>query len=151
MIIPCSADSELALREAVKHDLIEYVPGEKEFKILKSLNEKQREALEKIKKKILDKYEFGTGVQEILNKAVFDLLGYLAIFPAGANKLGDSKGNILPDCFLLPPHSTALDFAFFLHTDFGKNFVKAIDARTKRALGKDYELKNRDALEIMTK
>jgi len=151
LIIPCSADSELALREAVKHDLIEYVPGEKEFKILKSLNEKQREALEKIKKKILDKYEFGTGVQEILNKAVFDLLGYLAIFPAGANKLGDSKGNILPDCFLLPPHSTALDFAFFLHTDFGKNFVKAIDARTKRALGKDYELKNRDALEIMTK
>jgi hypothetical protein len=53
--------------------------------------------------------------------------------------LGDSKGNILPDCFLLPKGSTALDFAFYLHTDFGKNFIKAIDARTKRALGKNYE------------
>jgi hypothetical protein len=62
----------------------------------------------------------------------------------------DSKGNILPDCFLLPPNSTALDFAYFLHTDFGKNFIRAIDARTKKILGKDYLLKNRDALEIVT-
>ena len=150
-LIPCSADSELALREAAKHGMIEYIPGERNFKILKNLNEKQKKALESIKTNILDKFENGTGVQEILNRAVFDLLGYLAIFPASANKLGDSKGNILPDCFLLPPHSTALDFAFFLHTDFGKNFVKAIDAKTKRALGKDYKLKNGDALEIMTK
>jgi ribosome-binding ATPase YchF (GTP1/OBG family) len=44
-----------------------------------------------------------------------------------------------------------LDLAFFLHTDFGKNFIKAIDAKTKRVLGKNYELKNRDALEIVTK
>ena len=92
-----------------------------------------------------------TGVQKILNSAVFELLGYLAIFPAGAKKLQDSKGNILPDCFLLPPGSTALDFAYFLHTDFGKNFIKAIDARSKRALGKEYKLKHRDALEIVTK
>jgi len=151
LIIPCSADSELALREASKHELIDYIPGERNFQIKKNLNEKQKEALEKIKKNILNKYEHGTGVQEVLNMAVFDLLKYLAIFPAGANKLGDSKGNILPDCFLLPPNSTALDFAYYLHTDFGKNFIKAIDARSKKALGKAYELKNRDALEIITK
>ncbi len=71
------------------------------------------------------------------------------MFPASANKLSDSKGNVLPDCFLLPEGSTALDFAYFLHTDFGKNFIKAIDARTKRALGKNYVLKHRDALEII--
>ena len=150
-IIPCSADSELALREAAKAELIEYIPGERKFETSGNLNEKQKNALEKIKTKILEKYEFGTGVQKVLNEAVFDLLGCLAIFPAGANKLGDSKGNILPDCFLLPPKSTALDFAFFLHTDFGKNFIKAIDARSKKALGKSYELKNGDALEIVTK
>ena len=115
-----------------------------------NLNEKQLDALNNIKKNVLDVYG-STGVQDILNKAVFDILGYLAIFPASANKLRDSKGNILPDCFLLPPNSTALDFAFFLHTDFGKNFIKAIDARTKRALGKSYLLKNRDALEIVTR
>ena len=151
IMVPCSADSELALRQATKAELIEYIPGEKDFKILKELNEKQKEALEKIKKNVLDVFEFGTGVQEILNRAVFDLLGYLAIFPASANKLGDSKGNILPDCFLLPPNSTALDFAYFLHTDFGKNFIKAISAKTKMALGKDYRLQHRDALEIVTR
>ena len=150
MIYPCSADSELALREATKAELIEYVPGEKDFKIVGELTPKQKQALEKIQKNVLDVYG-GTGVQEVLNLAVFDFLKYIAIFPAGANKLADSKGNILPDCFLLPKGSTALDFAFFLHTDFGKNFIKAIDARTKRALGKNYELKHRDALEIITR
>jgi len=162
IIIPCSADSELALRQASKVGLIDYVSGERDFapkgvpysgegKILKELSEKQVEALDKIKKNVLEVFEFGTGVQEVLNCAVFDLLGYLAIFPASANKLGDSKGNILPDCFLLPPGSNALDFAYFLHTDFGKNFIKAINAKTKMALGKDYKLQHRDALEIITR
>jgi len=153
IIIECSADSELALREATKHNLIKYIPGEKKFEFIaeKKLSEKQKHALEKIRKEVLEKFEFGTGVQEVLNKCVFELLKYVAIFPAGANKLADSKGRILPDCFLLPEGSTALDFAFHLHTDFGKNFIKAIDARTKRVLGKDYVLKNRDALEIICK
>jgi ribosome-binding ATPase len=150
-IVPCSADSELALRQAAKAELIEYIPGEKDVKILGELAEKQVEALNKIKDNVLQKFEFGTGVQEVLNAAIFDLLGYIAVFPASANKLGDSKGNILPDCFLLPPRSTALDFAYFLHTDFGKNFIKAIDARSKQAKGKDYELKHRDAMEIVTR
>ena len=149
MIYPCSADSELALREAAKAGLIEYIPGDDKFEIKREVNEKQKQALERIKK-VLEEYG-GTGVQEILNLAVFDLLKYIAIFPAGAKKLADSKGNILPDCFLLPPESTALDFAYFLHTDFGKNFIKAVDARTKRILGKDYQLKHRDALEIIAK
>jgi len=150
IIIPCSADSELALREAAKANLIDYIPGERDFEVKGDLNEAQKEALDKIKKNVLERIPTGTGVQEVLNHAVFNLLKYIAIFPAGATKLMDSKGRILPDCFLLPQGSTALDFAFFLHTDFGKNFVKAIDARTKRILSKNYELKNRDALEIVT-
>jgi ribosome-binding ATPase YchF (GTP1/OBG family) len=150
IIIPCSADSELALREAAKHNLIEYIPGEKNFKAGNKVSEKQKQALEKIKKEVLDEFEFGTGIQEILNYAVFNLLKYIAIFPAGAHKLADSKGRILPDCFLLPPDSTALDFAYFLHSDFGNNFIRAIDARTKKILGRDYKLKHRDALEIVT-
>ena len=151
LVIPCSADSELALRQATKAGIIEYIPGERDFKILKEINEKQKSALERIKKNILDKYEHGTGVQQVLNSAVFDFLKYIAVFPASANKLGDSKGNILPDCFLMPPGTTALDFAYYLHTDFGKNFIKAIDARSKMAWGKDHKLKHRDALEIATR
>ena len=151
IILPCSADSELALREATKAGLIKYIPGERKFEIIGKLSDKQKQALEKIKKNVLDVFVEGTGVQSILNMAVFDLLNYIAVFPGSANKLEDSKGNILPDCFLLPPGSTALDFAFFLHTDFGNNFIKAINAKTKRVLGKDYLLKHRDALEIITR
>ncbi|MDP1695655.1 MAG: redox-regulated ATPase YchF [archaeon] len=147
-IIPCFADGELALREADKAGMIEYIPGENDFKIKKDLNEKQKTALEGIKKIMKD---FGsTGVQEVLNKIVLDILEYIAIFPAGA-KMTDSKGNVLPDCYLMKKGSSALDFAFRLHTDIGKNFVKAIDIRTKQAVGKNYELKHRDGLEIMVK
>lgn len=151
MIVGCSADSELALREASKAGLIEYIPGEKDFKINSDkINEKQKQALESIKKNVFDIYG-NTGIQEVLNKVVFDLLGYIAIFPASANKLADSKGNILPDCFLLKKGSTALDFAYALHSDFGDNFIKAIDARTKKAVGKEHKLNHRDALEIVTR
>ena len=86
-----------------------------------------------------------------MNKTVFELLDYIAVFPASANKLGDSKGNILPDCFLLKNGSTALDFAATVHTDLAKNFIKAIDAKTKQAVGKEYKVKHRDGIEIITR
>ena len=92
----------------------------------------------------------GTGVQQAVNAAVFDLLGYAAIFPGGVNRLADSQGRILPDCFLMPPGTTALDFAFKLHTDFGKNFIRAIDVRKKMPVGKEHVLKSRDVIEIVS-
>ena len=151
ILIPCSAESELALREAAKRDLIDYIPGENEFKIKneEKINEKQKKALEFIEQNVLKKYHT-TGVQEVLDKAVFDLLKYITVFPGGINKLQDQHGNILPDCFLMPQNSTALDFAFKLHTDIGNNFIKAIDVRSKKPVGKDHLLKNRDVIEIAT-
>ena len=151
ILIPCSAESELALREAAKHDLIDYIPGENEFKIKneEKINEKQKNALEFVEQNVLKKYHT-TGVQEVLDKAVFDLLKYITVFPGGINKLQDQHGNILPDCFLMPQNSTALDFAFKLHTDIGNNFIKAIDVRSKKPVGKDHLLKNRDVIEIAT-
>jgi ribosome-binding ATPase YchF (GTP1/OBG family) len=110
IIIPCSADSELALREAAKSQLIDYIPGERDFKIKGDLSEKQKQALQKIRENILGQFETGTGVQAILNYAVFDVLKSVAVFPVdSANKLTDSKGKILPDCFLLPGGSTSLE------------------------------------------
>jgi hypothetical protein len=148
-IVPCSADSELSLRQAAKAELIEYIQGESTFKINEDkVNDKQKEALESIQKNVLDKFG-STGVQEVLDYSVFNLLKYIAIFPAGS-KLADSKGNVLPDCFLLPNGSTALDFAYHLHTDIGDKFIKAIDVRTKQPVGKDHPLKHRDGIEIMT-
>lgn len=150
LIIGCSAESELALKEASKNGLIEYIPGDNDFKISEpdKLNEKQKNALDFIKKNLLDVFE-NTGVQQVINSAVFDLLKYITVFPVGA-KLADSDGNILPDCFLIPKKTTALDFAYRLHTDFGKNFIKAIDVKNKITIGKEHLLKNGDVVEIIS-
>ncbi|MBM3234590.1 redox-regulated ATPase YchF [Candidatus Pacearchaeota archaeon] len=150
IIIPCSADSELALREASKAGIIEYLPGDSDFKIKKDLNEKQKKALEIIKKQVLDVYN-STGIQKILDTAVFSLLKYITVFPVeNSHHLSDSKGNILPDCFLVPENTTAINFAFYVHTDIGKKFVRAIDAKTKQVIGKEHKLKNKDVIEIVT-
>ncbi len=151
-IAPCSAESELALKEAHKHGLIKYIPGEKKFEITEEgkskLSDKQKQALTFIKENMLDKYGSGTGVQSILNNVVFGILKYIAIHPGGVNKLEDQNGNVLPDCFLMKQGSTAIDFAFKLHTDFGKKFIRCIDVRTQMTHGKDHVLKNLDIIEI---
>ncbi|MFH1056249.1 MAG: redox-regulated ATPase YchF [Candidatus Micrarchaeota archaeon] len=146
-ITPCSGVAELALRKAARDGAIEYYPGNPDFKVLRELSEAQKQALEFIRKSVLQKTD-STGIQDILDQTVFQVLGYKAIFPAGVSKLADQYGNILPDCFLLPGDATALDFAFKLHSDIGNNFIKAIDVKTKQLIGKEHVLKHRDAVEI---
>ena len=148
-VIPCSAESELALKRAAKAGLIEYIPGKNDFKVLKELNSSQKAALEKIKTEILTKYG-SSGIQTALNIAIFDFLKYIAVFPGGVNKLVDQYGRVLPDCFLIKPNSTALDFAAAIHSDLAKNFIRAIDVKTRMVVGKDHKLKNRDVIEIVT-
>lgn len=139
------------MRTLAKKEIIEYQPGEDQFKVKdeSKLNSAQKEALKKIEN--FAKKFGSTGVQEILNTAVFKLLKYKAIFPGGVNNLVDSQGRVLPDCFLMPEKATAIDFAFKLHTDFGNNFVKAIDVKVKMPVGRDYILKHRDVVEIMAR
>ena len=91
-----------------------------------------------------------TGVQQVLDKAVFELLKYIAVFPVSNSKLMDKDSNILPDCLLVPGNITALDFAFKVHTDIGNNFIKAIDMKTRNVIGKERNLKNGDVVEIVT-
>ncbi|MFT4303117.1 MAG: redox-regulated ATPase YchF [Candidatus Woesearchaeota archaeon] len=152
LFVACSAESELALKEAAKHNIVNYIPGDNNFEIIlgDKITDKQNKALDFIKNNILKNYN-GTGVQTVLDKSVFDLLKYKAIHPGGVSKLEDSNGNVLPDCFLLPHEATALDFAFRLHTDFGNNFVKAINVRTKMPMGKEHILDHLDIIEIMAK
>ena len=149
VVIPCSADSELALRQAAKHGLIKYVPGDSTFEALPSLNPSQKLALEAIRKNVLDKFG-NTGVQQVLDHAIFRMLNYITIYPGGLNNLKDSEGRVLPDCFLMRKGSTALDFAFRLHTDFGKTFIRAINVKTKRTVGKEYVLEDGDVIEIIS-
>lgn len=143
--IAAAADFELALREADRHDVISYIPGATSFNITNdNLSDAQKAALDTIKSFMVN----GTGVQDALNSAVFDVLGHVAVFPGGS-KLADKDGNVIPDCFLMPRGSSALDFAYKLHTDLGKNFIRAVDIRTKQGLGKDYVLKHCDVIEIV--
>ena len=151
IVVPCSAESELALKEAAKNGLIDYIPGDNDFKISNNekLSDGQKNALEFIKNNILKNYG-ATGVQQVLDKAVFELLKYIAVFPVANSKLMDKDGNVLPDCLLVPDDSTALDFAFKIHTDIGNNFIKAIDLKKKNVIGKESNLKNLDVIEIVT-
>ena len=151
LLIPCSAEAELALREAAKHGLIKYIPGDNNFEVIneEKLTEKQKNALSFIKTDVLKKYG-STGVQKVLDIAVFELLGYIAAYPVATNKLTDKEGRVLPDCFLVPKDTTALEFAFKVHTDIGNNFIKAIDQKTKLVVGREHIIKHRDVIEIVT-
>jgi len=149
-IVACSAIAELTLKKANKEAVIEYIPGSNAFKELKPLNESQRKGLQYIQSNVLEKMG-SAGVQEVLEKTVFEEMGQIAVFPGGIKGLTDSHGRTLPDCYLMPKRSTALDFAFKLHTDMGQGFIRAIDVRTKKLVGKEYALQNRDVIEIVFK
>ena len=149
IILPCSGDFELALREAAKNKMVKYVPGSNNFEVIGTLNEKQSNALNFIKTNVLDKHG-STGIQDILDTATFQLAKQMAIFPGGMNKLSDQYGNILPDCFLISKGSTALDFAFKIHTDLGTHFIKAADVKNRKFVGKEHILNNLDVIEIIT-
>ncbi|MEM1994124.1 MAG: redox-regulated ATPase YchF [Nitrososphaerales archaeon] len=152
IVVPASAEAELILRRASEKGLIEYVPGEERFKIIDSinLNEKQRWALNFIKKTILGQF-MRTGVQFAINVAVFKLLRMNTVYPVyDYNKLSDKHGNILPDVLLMPSGSTVKDLAKNIHTELEKGLLYAIDARTGLRLPVDYELKDRDVLSIVS-
>ncbi len=151
-VIPISADYELALRRAAKAGFVDYKPGDEDFKILKEdeLSAAQLKALEKIRE-FMHKFG-GTGVQRVIEHTVFNVLQMIAVYPVeDEHKWTDKDGNVLPDVYLFPLGSTALDLAYKVHTDLGENFIRAVDGRTKKILGHDYELKDGDVIKIIAK
>src|SRR4030042_689540 len=121
--IACSADSELALKEAAKHGLIRYAPGAGDFEVTGSLSEKQKVALEFIRRNVLHKYG-STGVQKAPNSMIFDVLNLIVVYPvANITHLSDQHGHVLPDAHLVPKGTTLKELAFRLHTDIGENFI----------------------------
>ena len=148
-IILTSALFELTLRTAAKNGYIYYIPGERDFKILKQLNKKQEKALNIIKNYLR---RFGnTGVQEVINKIVFDVLDYVVVYPVeDENKYTDSSGNVLPDAFLVKKGTTAKELAYMIHTEIGENFIYAVDARRKMRIPENYEIKNGDVIKIVS-
>ena len=147
-IVPCSAQAELALRKAAKIGAINYMPGEASFEIVQNIDEKQMKALEFITSHVLSVCG-STGVQKAINKAVFDLLDMIVVYPVeNEHKFSNKQGDVLPDALLIRNGSTALDLAYKVHEDIGKKFISAVDARTKKAVASDYKLKNGDIISI---
>lgn len=152
MVVPASAEAELTLRRAENKGLIKYVPGDERFDIMKQeeLNDKQKWALNFIRKDILGEY-MRTGVQHAINVAVFKLLKMNAVYPvADASKLADKHGNVLPDVYLLPTGSTVEDLARQVHSELAKGLLHAIDIRDGLRLPVDYQLKDRDVVSIVS-
>ncbi|HWR64209.1 MAG TPA: redox-regulated ATPase YchF [Candidatus Thermoplasmatota archaeon] len=150
IVIPCSAESELALSNAAEKGIISYTPGSNDFTVLKQegLSEKQLKALEYIRTHVLQKYG-STGVQRCVDEAV-RMLDLIVVYPVqDEHHLTDKEGRVLPDAHLIPRGSTAKDLAYKVHTDLGDHFIRGIDARTHRIIGADHQLKDGDIISII--
>ena len=152
IVVPASADSELSLRRAEQKGLIKYSPGSEQFQIIKpeDLSEKQKNALEFIKRGIMGEY-MRTGVQFAINIAVFKLLKMNSVYPvANEENLSDKKGRILPDLILMKDGSTVADLAKEIHTDLPKGLLYGKDLRYKLRLPVTYQLRDRDVISLVS-
>ena len=152
IVIPASAEAELALRRAAEKGLIDYKPGDKSFKITQpeKLSPGQIQGLERIRERILENND-STGVQEAINIAYFKLLDMITVYPVeDLEHLADHNGRVLPDAYLVPKGTTAHQFAYVIHSELGDNFLYAVDARDKRRIGEDAVLKDRDVISIVS-
>jgi len=149
--IPSSAETELLLKKAAKAGIIQYVPGDDNFKGKSTieLSEQQNNALH-LAKNVLTKIGV-TGIQKILNTIIFDIMNLIVVYPVeDESKLCNKGGQVLPDARLLDSSTTAKDLAFTIHQDIGTGFLHAVDAKTKQRIGADHQLKNGDIIKIVS-
>jgi len=152
IVVPCCAEAELALRRAAEKKLIDYRPGDCNFKINspEKLTESQLKALETIRERVLLKFG-STGVQEAINMAYFKLLNMIVVYPVeDLEHLSDHNGQVLPDAYLVPYGTTARELAYLIHTELGESFIYAVEARERKRVGEDYMLKDRDVISIVS-
>lgn len=148
---PCAAEAELLLRRASQSGLITYVPGDRSFSSpdRSKLSDPQEKALKVVEERVLNVYG-STGVQEVINSAFLELLGGVVVYPVeDEHKFSDKKQRILPDAYVMERGSTARDLAYTIHSDLGRTFLYAIDARKGVRLGADYELRDSDVIKIV--
>jgi len=152
LVVPCSAEAELALRRAAEKSLIKYKPGDADFSVLKptGITERQKRALQIVRERVLQRYGT-TGVQEAINAAFFKLLNMIVVYTVeDPEKLTDHNGRVLPDARLVPEGTTARELAYSIHTELGESFIYAIDCRSKVRRGENYVLKDRDVISIVS-
>jgi len=153
LVAACSAEAELVLRRAEKMGVLQYTPGQEKFIIKENakLTPEQQAALDYIERRVMRKW-INTGIQQALNTLVFKLLKTNMIYPvADETKFTDHHLNVLPDVYLMPDSSTPVDLAKNIHTRLAENYILSIDAKTGIRLPKDYHLRHKDIVKIVTR
>ncbi|MEM4348595.1 MAG: YchF-related putative GTPase [Candidatus Anstonellaceae archaeon] len=147
-IFPCCAAAELALRKAAKSGLIKYLPGDTNFQVVGSPDERQREALRQLSLII---EEIGnTGVQQIIDYVVRKKLRGIVVYPVeDEHKYTNHKGEVLPDALLVPEGTTTLQLAGMIHTDLASKFICAIDVKRKVRVGAEHHLRDGDVVKVV--
>jgi ribosome-binding ATPase YchF (GTP1/OBG family) len=147
IVVPATAEGELALRRAAEADVVDYDPGDGDFSLVGDVSEGQAQGLERIRE-VLERWG-DTGVQAALDAAVYDVLDRITAFPVeNETHWTDGQGNVLPDAFLLPRGSTPRELAYAVHSDIGEGYLHAVDARRNRRIGEDHELSEGDVVKI---
>lgn len=149
--VPCSSEAELLLRRAAKSGVVDYAPGDEKFSICNEagLAEQQKKALALVGS-VFSRIH-STGVQQILEAAVFDTLKCLVVYPVeDETRLTNKDGDVLPDAKLVPAGSTARDLAGLIHADIAKGFLHAIDCKTRQRVGADHRLQDGDVIKIVS-
>ena len=149
-VVPTSAAAELLLRRLAKAGAVRYIPGDPGFEVVdESKLDSRTKKLLGIVRSVMEKWG-GTGVQQVINKAVLDVLGMISVYPVDdPNKYTDKQGRVLPDVLLVPKGTTARELAYMVHTDLGKTFLYAINAKTKQKVGESYVLQDNDVIKIV--
>ena len=149
LCISTTADGELALRKGAEAGVVDYDPGDDDFAIVGDLSAAQRQGLEQIRE-VVEGHR-GTGVQQSVNTAVYDLLDHVTVYPVqNESKWTDGQGETLPDAVLLPRGSTPRDLAYAVHSDIGEGYLHAVDAKSNRRIGEEYELMEGDVIKIVS-
>ena len=148
-IIPTSALTDIVLSNLVNQGKIEYTSESGKLDLKSDILPKEEEILNKIKIEILEPYKT-TGIFDTLNKAVFDVIHLIPIYPvADVTHFSDNDGKVLPDVFLVKEGTTIKEFAGIIHQDLLKNFIHGIDARNNRKIADKHELKFGDIVRIV--
>jgi len=149
VVIPATADGELALRRASEAGLVDYDPGDSEFTIQDGVSDEQRKGLERIRA-VVDQWG-DTGIQQAINTVVYDVLDHISVYPVeNETKWIDGQDRMLPDAHLLPRGSTPKDLAYAVHSDIGDGYLHAVDARDGRKISDDHELSEGDVVKIVS-
>lgn len=153
LVAASSAEAELALRRADQSGLIEYAPGEEGFKVVRpdDLTVEQQKAIDYIEQRVIKKY-MRTGIQQALNTLAFKVMKINMVYPVSdESRYADGDGNVLPDVYLMQDTATPRDLAKEIHSSIAERYLLAIDARTGLRLPKDYTMRHRDIIKIMTR